>query len=89
MSNNGRGEIMYNKNNVEILREKISAFIDSSGFLEIMELKQFLNDLPYDSITVKDFDGVMEEFEGINTTVDFLLLKYSVDQCLFYESQTK
>ena len=80
---------MSNKNNQELLREKISAFIDSGcGFLEVMELKQFLNDLSYDSITIKEFNDVMEEFEGANGTVDFLLLSYSVNQILFYESKT-
>lgn len=80
---------MCNRNNQEILRKKISNFIDSGcGFLEVMELKQFLSDLPYDSMTIKEFNDVMEEFEGVNGTVDFLLLSYSVNQVLFYESQT-
>ena len=40
-------------NNSKKLREKISAFIDSNGgFLEMIELKQFLNDLPYDGMTI-------------------------------------
>lgn len=48
-----------------------------------MELKQFLSDLPYDSMTIKEFNDVMEEFEGVNGTVDFLLLSYSVNQAFF------
>ena len=76
-------------NNSKILRERISAFIDSNdGFLEMMELKQFLNDLPYDVITTQEFEDVIDEFKGKNTTVEFLLLQYSVNQILFYESQS-
>lgn len=77
-------------NNSKILREKIFAFIDSNGgFLEMIELKQVLNDLPYDGITIQEFEEVMDEFKGKNTTVEFLLLQYSVNQNLFYESQSK
>ena len=77
-------------NNSKTLKERISAFIDSDcGFLEMMELKQFLNDLPYDGMTIQEFEQVMNEFKGKNTTVEFLLLQYLVNQILFYESQSK
>lgn len=75
--------------NSEILRKKLSDFIDSGGgLLEIMELKQFLDNLPYGGVTVKEIEEISGEFEGVNSTIDFLLLDYLVDQILFYESKS-
>ena len=75
-------------NYVDILKKKILAFIESNcGLVEVIDFKEFLHDLPYDAISIEEMNKVMEEFEGVNGTIDFLLLDYSVEQILFYQSK--
>lgn len=78
--------MMVSPEKTQELQELVDEFVkDPTSFLEQMQLKQFIDNLPYGSVEDNTLNAMIDRLQDVSPGMALVLLKYSVEQTLYFQ----